>query len=93
MKKYEAMLVLKPADEVVEGTLEQVKNYISSHEGKLVDVDNWGKRFLAYPIDTYIDGYYILVHFLGDRALRVGLDNYLKLQENVLRHLVVKSIS
>lgn len=93
MKKYEAMLVLKPADELTEDTINQVKKLIVSHKGKLDNVDIWGKKTLAYNIDGYTEGFYVLIHFFGNRGLRLGLDHFLKLQENVLRHLVVNSVS
>lgn len=56
MKKYEAMLVLKPADELAEDTINQVKNLITTHKGKLDNVDIWGKKTLAYDIDGYTEG-------------------------------------
>lgn len=93
MKKYEAMLVLKPADELAEDTINQVKKLIASHKGKLDNVDIWGKKTLAYNIDGYTEGCYVLVHFFGNRGLSLGLDQFLKLHENVLCHLVVNSVS
>lgn len=93
MKKYEAMLVLKPTDELVDDTVDKVKKFIANKNGVLHDVNVWGRKELAFDVDGYSEGNYVLVYFLGERSTRKGLDDYLKLQENVLRHLVVKCVA
>ena len=87
------MLLLQPVLLLEPPPLPQVKNLITTHKGKLDNVDIWGKKTLAYDIDGYTEGCYVLVHFFGNRGLRLGLDKFLKLNENVLRHLVVNSVS
>lgn len=52
-------------------------------------VNHWGKRTLAYPIKNREQGYYVVVRFETDTTLLPEFERVLKLEENVLRHLVV----
>jgi small subunit ribosomal protein S6 len=99
LRDYELMVVLAPqtADEELAGALEQVNGYITGAGGEVTEVlrDNpWGRRRLAYPIrkdgQDLRDGYYALYHFRGNAARIGDLERNLKLNDRVLRHMVVK---
>lgn len=90
MIKYEAMLVLDVAleDAVKEETIEVVKEIISK-DGEVTNVDVWGVRKLAYPIQKKNEGYYAVVDFNGSPELPKELDRRLKISENVIRHMII----
>ncbi|TDT50473.1 30S ribosomal protein S6 [Fonticella tunisiensis] len=92
MKKYEALVVLAPTlnEEEVKGAVERVKGIIENGGGVVDNVDEWGKRRLAYEINKFNEGYYFLVNFTANPELPRELDRLLRISDNVIRHIVVK---
>lgn len=91
MKKYELALVLnaKVEDEVREATLEKAKGYVTRYGGVISDVEEWGKKRLAYEIQKMHEGYYYFVHFEAEPDCPVELESHLHIMDNVLRYLIV----
>ena len=90
MTKYEVMLILDPAleDAVKEQTVETVKGIIET-EGTVGEIDTWGMRKLAYPINKKAEGYYVVVNFEAEPTLPKELDRRLRISDNVMRHIIV----
>ena len=65
MRNYELVLIITPEldEEATNELIERVKNTIESTEGKVLKVDEWGSKRLAYPIRRHTDGYYVLYIF------------------------------
>jgi small subunit ribosomal protein S6 len=59
--------------------------------GEILAVEHWGKRQLAYPIKKHDNGYYVVVQFRTDPTNLPEFERAIKLDEQVLRHLVVLS--
>ncbi len=85
---------------IFDSTLEeaQVNEHLERHHALLktadypepvTDVNHWGKRTLAYPIKKKETGYYVVTHFETDTAVLGEFERALKLDEAVLRHLIV----
>ncbi len=98
-RDYELMVVFAPqtADEELAGALDQVSGYITGSGGEVSQVlrDNpWGRRRLAYPIrkdgQDVREGFYTLYHFRAPTTRIADLERSLKLNDRVLRHMVVK---
>ena len=89
MTNYEVLFIIDPAleDEKKEATIEAVKEIISS-EGEVGNVDVWGMRKLAYPINKKSEGYYVVIEFKAEPTLPKELDRRLKISDNVMRHLI-----
>lgn len=96
---YELMVIFAPqtADEELAGALDQVSGYITGFGGEVSQVsrDNpWGRRRLAYPIrkdgQDVREGFYTLYHFRAPATRIADLERSLKLNDRVLRHMVVK---
>ena len=70
--------------------IETVKTWVSDLGGEVTDVDFWGRRRLAYPIEDFREGYYTFfkMDFPPDRLEE--LERSLKLSDQVIRHLVVR---
>ena len=65
MNKYELAVVVsaKVEDDVRAGVIEKVKELIARFGGNVTDVDEWGKKRLAYEIQKMKEGYYYFIHF------------------------------
>ena len=89
MTNYEVLFIIDPAleDEKKEATVEAVKEIISA-EGEVGNVDVWGMRKLAYPIQKKSEGYYVVIEFKAQPTLPKELDRRLKISDNVMRHLI-----
>ena len=70
MNKYELALVLnaKVEDDVRTATLEKVKGLVERFNGTITNVDEWGKKRLAYEIQKMKEGYYYFIQFDADAA-------------------------
>ena len=84
------MFILDPAleDDKKEAAVEMVKEIIAA-EGEVGNVDVWGMRKLAYPIQKKNEGYYVVVEFKAQPTLPKELDRRLKIADSVMRHLIV----
>ena len=90
MKNYELVFVVKPnaGEEVRTAVLNKVKEVIAT-EGEVEKVDVWGTKKLAYPIAKFTEGYYVLVNFKSGVEVPKEIDRNLKINENVIRHMIV----
>lgn len=90
MKNYELVYVLRPAieDDAKEAVLDKVKAIIET-SGEVEKVDVWGVKKLAYEIQKLREGYYVLVSFKATVDVPKELDRNLKINDNVIRHMVV----
>ena len=89
MTNYEVLFIIDPAleDEKKEATIEAVKEIIAA-DGEVGNVDVWGMRKLAYPIQKKSEGYYVVIEFQGNPSLPKELDRRLRMSDNVMRHLI-----
>ena len=71
-----------------DATVETVKGIIAS-EGEVENVDVWGMRKLAYPIQKKNEGYYVVIDFSADTELPKELDRRLRISDNVIRHMII----
>ena len=92
MNKYELAVVVnaKLEDEERAAVIEQVKEYITRFGGNVTEVDEWGKRKLAYEIQKMHEGYYHFIRFEADAACPGELEKRLRIMENVIRYLCVR---
>ena len=94
MHDYEMTYIVTPtvADDGVIATNEKVASTITSAGGEIVDIHPWGgKRRLAYPIEQHRDGYYVTTKFRTSAAAAHGLNAQIRLNENIIRHVVFRS--
>jgi len=92
LRDYELILLIDPEadEERLGGVMERVKRTAESHGGSVSSEDNWGKRKLAYKIGTHTEATYHQAHLSMDADGTKELDNILKLNEDVIRHLLVR---
>ena len=92
MNKYEvtAILSAKLEEEARAEVIEKVKSYIVRYHGTVGEVEEWGKKRLAYEIQHQAEGFYYLINFEGDSETPNGIESELRIYEPVIRYLVVK---
>ena len=90
LRNYEIVMVfsLSKGDEAVEALKAKFTDLISAN-GTLGEIDEWGKKKLAYPINYETEGYYIVVNFQSDEAFPAELDRVINITDGVLRSLIV----
>ena len=92
MNKYELAVVVsaKIEDEDRAATIEKVKEYITRFGGTVTEVDEWGKRKLAYEIQKMREGFYYFVRFESDATCPAEVERRIRIMENVIRYLCVR---
>lgn len=91
MRNYELSTVLFStlSEEEKLATLEKVKNLITRFGGEITNVDDWGKRKLAYEIDKQKEGFYYFIQFQADASAPAEIESRVRIMEPVLRYLIV----
>ena len=89
---YESVFILRPDldEERTGGLLNRVKAIVEDAGGRMVKMDRWGKRRLAYEIKHLREGYYVVVHFDAPPAAAKELDRVFRITDEVLRHIIVR---
>ena len=92
MNKYELALVVsaKIEDEERAATVEKAKSYIERFGGQITNVDDWGKRRLAYEIQKMKEAFYYFIQFDAEATAPAELESRVRIMDNVLRYLVVR---
>ncbi len=92
MNKYELALVIsaKLEEEEKAAAVEKVKEYITRFGGTITNVDEWGKKKLAYEIQKMKEGFYYFIQFEANGTCPAQLENSLRIYEPAIRYLIVR---
>ena len=92
MNKYELAVVLnvKLEDEERAAAIEKVTGYITRFGGAVTNVDEWGKKKLAYEIQKMREGYYYFIQFDASAECPAEIERRVRIMEPVMRYLCVK---
>lgn len=92
LKTYEMMVALKPLlpDDVRKSMHKEFVDMIEKDGGEVLDVDVWGKRYLAYKIHGHSEGYYIVYTFRGYPQDMNEMKRILGLRQEILRFMIVE---
>ena len=92
MNKYEIMFIVKTTMEsdAASKIADTYKKLISDLKGDVTNFKDMGQRKLAYPINKEINGFYYVMNFNATSELIKELDRKLRLDENVLRHIIIR---
>ncbi len=91
MRNYEGVIIFAPnlEEESRNKVFERFKGIIET-TGSINNIDEWGMRKLAYEINDFKEGYYIIVKFQAESESINELDRVAKITDQVIRHMVVK---
>lgn len=92
MYEYELIIIADVSlpEEKRQTLLKKIEDLIKKEGGKVAKVNEWGKRSLAYPIKKQTKGYYYLLELEFDLPTNGNLANKVKLEEKIIRSLLVK---
>ena len=87
---YEAVYILNPAlsEEQIAALVAKFKAVVEAN-GTISEVAEWGKRRLAYPINDLMEGYYVLMSFSSEPSFPRELDRILRINDGIMRSLIV----
>ena len=91
MKDYEILYVVKHVeDQNIESVVNKFNTLIEDNGGKVEKTDRWGKKRLAYEIQDFNEGLYVLVTFSAESACVKELDRVMKITDEILRHMLIR---
>ena len=92
MRKYEVMYIIRPniEDEAKKALVERFNNVLSENGAEVTEAKEWGKRRLAYEINDFRDGYYMLIQVNSAAEAVQEFDRLAKISEDIIRHIVIK---
>lgn len=90
-REYEIMYLIKPdlTDEALEAIVAKVNDAINNNDGSIVKSQRWSKRYLAYPVNDYKEGYYVILRFMGLNSTLSALDYVLRFSPEIIRSMVL----
>ena len=92
LAQYELMYILKPdlGDEALASATDRVQRTVETSGGAIGKTDKWGRRKLAYEIDDYSEGLYVVMNFDGDGMIANEITRLLNINEDVIRSIVIR---
>lgn len=94
MRKYELMYIVRPdlEQEAIDAMVARFQDIINSG-GEVTGVEMMGKRRLAYEIQKFRDGFYVLVKFNATPETVAELDRVIRITDGVIRYLITKDVA
>jgi small subunit ribosomal protein S6 len=91
VKNYESVIIINAAleDEQVETVITKIVDNLKLNSGEVIDVDKWGRKRLAYPIQKSKSGYYLLLRYDAPTDLIKKFERMLRFDENVIRYITI----
>ena len=92
MSKYELAVVVsaKLEDDARAEVIEKEKALVTRFGGNITDVDEWGKKRLAYEIQKMKEAYYYFIHFESETTTPGEIEERIRIMDGVIRYLCVK---
>jgi len=92
MRKYEVMYIIRPNidDEAKKALVERFNGVLTDNGAEITNVKEWGKRRLAYEINDFRDGYYMILNVMSNSEAINEFDRLAKISEDIIRHIIIK---
>jgi len=92
MKIYETGFLLAPnlSEDDAEKLITQMADVVSQREGKMIKLEKWGKRRMAYSIKRFGEAFYVFLHYEGQPDIPVELERRFKQTDSILRYLTLQ---
>lgn len=91
MRKYEIMYIIRPTLdlETKKAMVVDLNNILIERGSEIVNVNEWGTRDLAYEINDFKKGYYVVVTVMATPEATAELDRVMKIKEDIIRHIII----
>jgi small subunit ribosomal protein S6 len=92
MRKYEIMYIIRPdiEEEAKTALVERFNKILTDNGAEIAKVDEKGKKRLAYEINDFHDGYYVLINFSSDDQAINEFDRLAKFSDDIIRHMIIR---
>jgi small subunit ribosomal protein S6 len=92
MRNYELMYIIRPniEDDAKTALVERFNTILTDNGAEIEKVDERGKKRLAYEINDFKDGYYVVINFKGDEKAINEFDRLAKFSDDIIRHIVIR---
>jgi small subunit ribosomal protein S6 len=92
MRKYEIMYIIRPSieDEAKKALVERFNGVLTDNGAEIANVKEWGKRRLAYEINDFRDGFYMILNVMSNSEAINEFDRLAKINEDIIRHMITK---
>jgi small subunit ribosomal protein S6 len=92
VRNYEVVFIAAPTltSEELDGFINHVQTVVESKNGKVVKIDNWGKKSLAYKIKRFREGYYVVLSIEGDGGAIAELERRFRVTDYIVRFISVR---
>ncbi len=93
MRTYEELFIVKPdaPEEEVDAYIGQVKEIIATHNGEVTKEEKWGVRKLAYKVQKYAEGHYVLLEFSADPDTIQEIERRMRVADLVIKYITVRT--
>ena len=91
VKNYESVLIINAAleEEQIETIISKIVENLKTSGGEVIEIDKWGRKRLAYPIQKSKSGYYLLLRYDAPAELISKFERTLRLDENIIRYITI----
>jgi small subunit ribosomal protein S6 len=92
VRNYEVVFVAAPTltSEELDGFINHIQTVVESKNGKVVKVDNWGKKSLAYRIKKFREAYYVVLSIDGDGSTIAEIERRFRVTDYIIRFISVR---
>jgi small subunit ribosomal protein S6 len=92
MRHYETAFLITPKleDEEMEKLIQKMADVVAKKKGKMIKIDKWGKKRLAYPVEKNNEAFYVFFHYEGEPDIPPELERRFRQTEPVLRYLTLR---
>jgi small subunit ribosomal protein S6 len=92
MRHYETAFLITPKldEEETEKFIQKMADIVAKKKGKMIKIDKWGKKKLAYPVEKHNEAFYVFFHYEGEPDIPSELERRFRQTESVLRYLTLR---
>ncbi|ADI00793.1 30S ribosomal protein S6 [Salisediminibacterium selenitireducens] len=92
MRKYEIMYIVRPdlEEQAVKETVERFNTILTNNGAELTETKEMGKRRLAYEIEDFTDGFYVLIQLNANKDALDEFNRLSSINDNILRSIIVR---
>ncbi len=92
MRRYETIFILRPSrnEKEIDAIVEMTTGIIEETGGKIIEIDKWGMRKLAYPIKKETQGFYVFIDYSATPDVISEIERRYRIDDSVLRYMTVK---
>lgn len=92
MRHYETAFLITPKleEEEMDKLIQKMADIVAKKKGKMIKIDKWGKKKLAYPIEKFSEAFYVFFHYEGEPDIPPELERTFRQTEPILRYLTLR---